>query len=111
MSRSVTVITAREVYRYKMAYNGDKFLNIVAVTIVNNTDHTLHYATEDELQSRTFLINSAVCCSEERDCYDFKGLIHIQKEKMYFILYVVYVSSVADLDGPKKRVTPWSKRN
>ena len=43
MSRSVTVITAREVYRYKMAYHGDKFLHIGAVTIVNNTDHTLHY--------------------------------------------------------------------
>ena len=46
MSRSVTVITAREVYRYKMAYHGDKFLHIGAVTIVNNTDHTLHYAIE-----------------------------------------------------------------
>ena len=38
MSRSVTVITAREVYRYMMAYHGDKFLHIEAVTIVNNTD-------------------------------------------------------------------------
>ena len=55
MSRYVTVITAREVYRYKMAYHEDKFLHIGAVTIVNNTDHTLHYAIEDELQSRTFL--------------------------------------------------------
>ena len=62
MSRSVTVITAREVYRYKMAYHGDTFLHIGAVTIVNNTDHTLHYETEEELQSRTFLINSAVGC-------------------------------------------------
>ena len=62
MSRYVTVITAREVYRYKMAYHGDKFLHIGAVTIVNNTDHTLHYATEEELQSRTLLINSAVGC-------------------------------------------------
>ena len=60
MSRSVTVITAREVYRYKMAYHGDKFLHIGEVTIVNNADHTLHYAVEEELQSRTFLINSAV---------------------------------------------------
>ena len=48
MSRSVTVITAREVYRYKMAYHGDKFLHTGAVTIVNNTDHTLHYAIEEE---------------------------------------------------------------
>ena len=49
---------------------------------------------------------------EERGCYYFKGLIHIQKEKkMCFILYGVYVSSVADLNRPKKRVTPWSKRN
>ena len=62
MSRSVTVITAREVYRYKMAYHGDKFLHIEAVTVVNNTDHTLHYAIEEELQSRTFLINSIVGC-------------------------------------------------
>ena len=62
MSRSVTVITAREVYRYKMAYHRDKFLYIGAVTIVNNTDHTLHYAIEEELQSRTFFINSAVGC-------------------------------------------------
>ena len=62
MSRSVTVITVREVYRYKMAYRGDKFLHIGAVTKVNKTDHTLHYAIEDELQSRTFLISSAVCC-------------------------------------------------
>ena len=56
MSRSVTVITAREVYRYKMAYHGDKFLHIGAVTIVNNTDHTPHYAIEEEFQSRTFLM-------------------------------------------------------
>ena len=62
MSRSVTVITARKVYRYKMAYHGDKFLHIGAVSIVNNTDHTLHYAIEEELQSRTSLINSAVVC-------------------------------------------------
>ena len=62
MSRYVTVITAHEVYRYKMAYHGDKFLHIGAVTIANNTDHTLHYAIEEELQSRTFLINSAVVC-------------------------------------------------
>ena len=46
----------------------------------------------------------------ERGCYYFKGLIRIQKEKMFFILYGVYVSTVADLDRPKKRVTPWSKR-
>ena len=62
MSLSVTVITAREVYRYKMAYHGDKFLHIGAVTIENNTDHTLHYAIEEELQFRTFLINSAIGC-------------------------------------------------
>ena len=48
---------------------------------------------------------------EERGCYYFKGLIRIQKEKMCFILYGVYVSSVGDIDRPKKRVTPWSKRN
>ena len=42
MPRSVTVITALEVYRYKMAYHGNKFLHTGAVTIVNNTDHTLH---------------------------------------------------------------------
>ena len=54
MSRSVTVITAREVYRYKIAYHRDKFLHIGAVSIVNNTDHTLHYAIEEE-ESVTFL--------------------------------------------------------
>ena len=42
MSRYVTVITVREVNRYKMAYHGDKFLRIGADTIVNNRDHTLH---------------------------------------------------------------------
>ena len=62
ISRSVTVITAREVYRYKMAYHRDKFLHIGAVTIVKNADRTLNYAVEEELQSRTFLINSAVGC-------------------------------------------------
>ena len=62
MSRYVTVITAREVYRYKMTYHGDKFLHIGEVTIVNNTDHTLHFAIEEELQSRTFLISCAVGC-------------------------------------------------
>ena len=71
MPRSVTVITAREVYRYKMTYHGDKFLHIRAVTIVNNTDHTLHYAIEEELQSRTFLINLQSVV-EERVCYYFK---------------------------------------
>ena len=107
MSRSVTVITAREVYRYKMAYHGDMFLHIGAVTIKNNTDHTLHYAIEEELQSRTFLINSAVgCCGARLLLFQ-----RIQKAKMCFILYGVYVSSVADLDRPKKRVTPWSKHN
>ena len=52
MSRYVTVITALEVYRYKMAYHGDsKVLHIGGVTIVNNTDHALHYAIEEELQT------------------------------------------------------------
>ena len=62
MSRYVTVITARVVYRYKMAYHRDKFLHIRAVSIVNNRDDTLHYEIEEEIQSRTFLINSAVGC-------------------------------------------------
>ena len=62
MSRYVTFITVGEVHRYKMSYHGDKFLHIGAVTIVNNTDHTLHYANEEELHSRTFSINSAVGC-------------------------------------------------
>ena len=47
MPRSVTVITAREVYRYKKAYHGDKFLHIGAVAIASNTDHTLHNAVEE----------------------------------------------------------------
>ena len=55
MSRSVTVITAQEIYRYKMAYHGDKFLHIGAVTIVNNTDHTLHYASEKGIAIPNFL--------------------------------------------------------
>ena len=62
MSRYVTVITARDVLRHKMAYHRDKFLHIRAVAIVNNTDHTLHYAIEEEIKSRTCLISSAVCC-------------------------------------------------
>ena len=78
MLRSVTINLASDVYRYKMAYHGDEFLHNGAVTIVNNTDHALHYAIEEELQSRTFLINSAV---------DFKGLIRKQKEKN--VLYIV----------------------
>ena len=91
-----------------MAYHGDKFLHIGAVTIVNNTDHTLHSANEEELQSRTFLINSAVGCRKLRS-----AVVIISKDLfvLCFILYGVYVSSVADLDKPKKRVTPWSKRN
>ena len=51
MSHYVTVITAREVLRYEMAYHVDKFLHIGAVTIVNNRDHTLHYAIEEEIKS------------------------------------------------------------
>ena len=110
MSRSVTVITAREVYRYKMACYGDKVLHIRAVTIVNNTDHTLHYAIEEELQSRTFLINSAVGCLGAWLLL-FQRTYRYTKGKMCFILYGVYVLSVADLDRPKKRVTPGSNRN
>ena len=84
MSRSVTVITAREVYRYKMAYHGDKFLHIGAVTIVNNTDHTLHYAIEEELQSRTFLINSArVVVIISKDLF-------VYKRKKKHVLYIVW---------------------
>ena len=47
-----------------MAYHGDKFLHIGAVTIVNNRDHAQYYAIEEEIESRgrTFLINSAVGC-------------------------------------------------
>ena len=64
---------------------GDKFLHIGAVTIVNNTDHTLHYAIEEELQSRTFLILNQPC---KRGSYNLKGLIRIQKEKD--VLYIVW---------------------
>ena len=62
MPRNVTVITAREVKKYKMAYPGDNFLHIGAVTIVNNRDHTLHYAIEEEIKSQNFLIIAAVGC-------------------------------------------------
>ena len=41
---------------------------------------------------------------EERRCYYFKGLIRIQKEKLCFILYGVYVSSVADLETEKNKL-------
>ena len=78
MPRYVTVITVREVYRYKMAYHGDKFLHIGAVTIVNNTDHTLHYAVEEELQSRTFLLTSAVVIiSKDLFVYKRKNVLYI----------------------------------
>ena len=62
MPRSVTVITAREVYRYKMAYHGDKFLHIGAVTIVNNIIHTLHYAIEEDFLNQlcSRLLRSAI---------------------------------------------------
>ena len=87
MSRSVTVITAREVYRYKMTYHGDKFLHIGAVTIVNNTDHALRYAIEEDLQSRTFLMNSAVSCCGAR-------LLLFQRTYSYTkgknVLYIVW---------------------
>ena len=81
-----------------MAYHGDKFLHIGAVTIVNNTDHTLHSANEEELLSRTFLImlRSAVVIIS-------KDLI-----VLCFILYGVYVSSVADIDKPKQ-VAQWQR--
>ena len=104
MSRYVTVITARVVYRYKMAYHGDKFLHIRAVSVVNNRDDTLHYEIEEEIQSRTFLINSVQLVVEGRSCYYFKGLIRIQREQMCFELYGVYVSSVADLSRTKINV-------
>ena len=92
---------------------GDKFLHIGAVTIVNNTDHTLHYAIEEELQSRTFLILNQPCSRLLRSAVLIisKDLFVYKRKKMCFILYGVYVSSVADLDRPKERVTPWSKRN
>ena len=57
MSRYVTVIMALEVYRYKMAYHGDRFLHIRAVTIVNNRDHTLHYAIEKAIMTIPDFLN------------------------------------------------------
>ena len=42
MSCFVTVITAREAYKYKMAYHGYSFLHSGAVALVNNRDYTLH---------------------------------------------------------------------
>ena len=50
LPRYVTVITAR------------KFIHIGAVTTVNIRDNTLHYAIEEEIKSRTFLMNCAVGC-------------------------------------------------
>ena len=60
-----------------MADHGDKFPHIGAVTMVNNRDQMLHYAIEEEIKSRTFLIIAAVAVVEERGCYFFKGLILI----------------------------------
>ena len=89
-----------------MAYHGDKFLHIGAVTIVNNTDHTLHYAIEEDFLNQlcSRLLRSAIVIIS-------KDLFVYKRKKVCFILYGAYVSSVADLDRPKKRVTPWSKRN
>ena len=71
MSRYVTVITAREVSNIKW------HIHIGAVTIiVNNREHTLHYAIEEEIKSRTFLISSPSVV-EERGCHYFKGFILI----------------------------------
>ena len=39
------------------------------------------------------------------------GLLLYKRHIKCFKLHGVYVSSVADLDRTKKRVTPWSKRN
>ena len=47
MSCYHTFITAREVYKYIIAYHGDKSRHIGAVTIVNKRDYTLHYVIED----------------------------------------------------------------
>ena len=69
-----------------MAYHGDKCLHIGAVTIVNNSDHTLHYAIAEEIKSQTFFM-----VVEECGCYYFKGLI--------------LVSSLADLDRTKNQRT------
>ena len=93
-----------------MVYHGDKFLHIGAVTIVNNRYHTLHYAIEEEIKSRTFLINSAVGCSGAQLLLFQRAYSYIKCTKL-FKLHGVYVSSVADLDRTKKRVTTWSKCN
>ena len=91
-----------------MAYHWDTFLQFGAVTIVNNRDHTLYYAIEkipnflNQICSR--LLRSAVVIIS-------KGLFLYKRHKKRFKLHCVYVSSVADLDRTKKRVTPWLKRN
>ena len=62
MSGFVTVITAPEVLRYNITYHRDKVLHIGAVTvIVNKRDHTLQYAIEEEIKSKTVLINKNNC--------------------------------------------------
>ena len=96
MLRYVTVITAREVLIFKMEYHGDKFLLIGAVTIVNNRDHTLHYANEEEIKSRTLqlcsrLLRSAVLIIS-KGLFLYKGYKHA----------LHCMVSVADIDRTKK---------
>ena len=98
MPRYVTVILARGIYRYKMAYH------IGAVTIVNNREHTLYYAIDEEIKYRTSLMRSAVVIIS-------KGLFLYKRHKKRVKYHGVNVSSVGDLDRTKQRVTPWSKRN
>ena len=76
------------------------------MTIVNNTDLKLLYAIEEELQSRTFLICSRLLRSAV--VIISKDLFVYKREKKCALYCMV---SVADLDRPKKCVTPWSKRN
>ena len=73
-----------------MAYHGDKLLHIETVTIVNN-----HFCSR-LLGARLLLFQMAYCYKR-----------HMKGRK----LHGVYVSSVANLDRTKKRVTHWSKHN
>ena len=69
MSRSVMVITAREVYRYKMAYHGDKFLHIGAVTITIRCTMQLKKNYNPELsQLSTLQISKDLFVYKRKNC-------------------------------------------
>ena len=90
-----------------MAYHGDKFFHIGAVSIVNNRDYTLHFVFEEikmpQILNRRLLRSAVVIIS--------KNLFLYKRHKICFKLHCVSISSKQTLTKKNKRVTPWSKRN